>query len=226
MSMSSFIVTSSSVSSSPIASKSAWMPLASGKPDNRMSVEPSSFDAASTSPVRRCPKQLKLGRAPCTRSQFFSREGKSKEDTGATWRHYFQLSTHTSHDMEAVFSTIREICGKHSGDLMKDLNVNLAFWRMFLNTTLRAAFQSRKRRWREIKKCKESFMEKNRQLFRETETLVSGQTETAGASVIDSKTWGGCRQAFCTEELFNIPQPKAYVLRLLECKRKRWIMCQ
>ena len=50
--MSSFIATSSSTASSPIASKSLGMPIASGKPDCRMSIEPSSFDAASTSQVR------------------------------------------------------------------------------------------------------------------------------------------------------------------------------
>ena len=38
--------------SSPIVSKSLGMPIASGRPDSRMSVEPSSFDAVSTSPVR------------------------------------------------------------------------------------------------------------------------------------------------------------------------------
>ena len=46
-----FIATSSSAASSPIASKCPGMPIASGT-DNRMSVEPSSFDAASTSQVR------------------------------------------------------------------------------------------------------------------------------------------------------------------------------
>ena len=53
MNMSSFIATSSSSASSPIASKSPGKPTASGKPDSRMSVEPNSFDAASTSQVRR-----------------------------------------------------------------------------------------------------------------------------------------------------------------------------
>ena len=52
MSMSFFSATSSSDASSPIASKSPGMPIASVKPDSMMSVEPSSFDAASTSPVR------------------------------------------------------------------------------------------------------------------------------------------------------------------------------
>ena len=53
MNMSSyFIATSFSAASSPIASKSPGMPIAPAKPDSRMSVEPSSFDAPSTSQVR------------------------------------------------------------------------------------------------------------------------------------------------------------------------------
>ena len=52
MNLSSFIATSSSTASSPIASESPGMPIASGKPDSRMSIEPNSFDAASTSQVR------------------------------------------------------------------------------------------------------------------------------------------------------------------------------
>ena len=47
-----FIATSSSAASSPIPSKSPGMPIASVRRDSRMSVEPSSFDAASTSQVR------------------------------------------------------------------------------------------------------------------------------------------------------------------------------
>ena len=52
MNLSSSIATSSSSASSPIASKSPEMPIASEKPDSRMNVEPSSFDAASTSQVQ------------------------------------------------------------------------------------------------------------------------------------------------------------------------------
>ena len=47
-----FIATSSSAASSPLASKSPGMSIASGKPDSRMSVEPNSIDATSTSQVR------------------------------------------------------------------------------------------------------------------------------------------------------------------------------
>ena len=47
-----FLATSSSTASSPIASKSPGMPIASRKPDSRTSIEPISFDSASTSQVR------------------------------------------------------------------------------------------------------------------------------------------------------------------------------
>ena len=52
MNISSFIATISSSASNPIAPESPGMPIASVKPDSRMSVEPNSFDAASTSQVR------------------------------------------------------------------------------------------------------------------------------------------------------------------------------
>ena len=51
MNISSCIATSSSTASSPIASESPGMP-ASGKPDSWMSIDPNSFQAASTSEVR------------------------------------------------------------------------------------------------------------------------------------------------------------------------------
>ena len=47
-----FIAGSSSAASSPIASESPGVPIASEKPDSRMNIEPSSFDAASTCQVR------------------------------------------------------------------------------------------------------------------------------------------------------------------------------
>ena len=52
MNLSSFIATSSSTASSPIASESLGMPIASGKPDSRISTDPNSFDAAPTSQMR------------------------------------------------------------------------------------------------------------------------------------------------------------------------------
>ena len=59
----------------------------------------------------------------------------NQKNTEATWDHYLQISQETSHYMEAVISMGKKIYGKQPGDPMKDLNVNLATWRMFMNTT-------------------------------------------------------------------------------------------
>ena len=52
MNLSSFVATSSSTVSSPIASKSPGMTIASEKPDSKMRINPNSVDAASTCQVR------------------------------------------------------------------------------------------------------------------------------------------------------------------------------
>ena len=66
--------------------------------------------------------------------------------------------------MEAVFSMVRKINGKQPGDLMEDLNVNLAIWEMFMNTTLRAALHLGKDYDTNLR-CKELSMENNRTAF-------------------------------------------------------------
>ena len=76
---------------------------------------------------------------PLARGASSSVDQESQKNTEATWDHYLQISPDTSHYMEAVFSMVRKIYGKQPGDPMEDLNVNLAIWRMFMNTTLRAA---------------------------------------------------------------------------------------
>ena len=164
MNLSSSITTSSSSASSPIASKSAGMPTALGKPDSRMRTEPSSFDAASTSQVRLKDTYLgglmeeqrgdpshqeeedsddsdnpeaetryykeelvaqdhKAWVQPLAQGVSSSLDQESQKDTEATPDHCLHISPNTSHYMEAVFS----------------LDVNLAIWGMFMNTTLRAA---------------------------------------------------------------------------------------
>ena len=145
LNMSSFIATSS-------------VPIASGKPDSRMSVEPSSFDAASTSQVplrvdgraagspvasrrrkfrrlgQSCGLNLVQKRRICCPKQSSAHGARSSVDQESqknmepTWDHHLQLSPDTSHYMEAVFSMVRKIYGKPPGDPMEDLNVNLATW--------------------------------------------------------------------------------------------------
>ena len=52
MNLPSSTATSAASASSPVASKSLGMPIASGKPDSKMRINQNSFDAASTSQVR------------------------------------------------------------------------------------------------------------------------------------------------------------------------------
>ena len=185
MNLSSSIATSSSTASSPLASKSPGILTASVKPDSRMSINPSSFDAASTYEVRLkdayfggsmekqrrktshqeeedsedsdnpeaeiwyykgkqvaekpIAQNSKAWGQPLAHGASSSVDKESQKDTEATWKHYLHISPDTSHYMEAVFSTIREIYGRRPGDPMKDLDVNLAIWGMFTNTPLRAA---------------------------------------------------------------------------------------
>ena len=68
---------------------------------------------------------------------------------------------------------------------MKYLDVNLAIWGMFLNSILRAAVHLGKDSEPNLRYVKYQLWKTAGQLFRETEKLVSGQTETAGISVVD-----------------------------------------
>ena len=86
----------------------------------------------------------------------------SQKDTEATRNHYLQISPDTSHCMEVVFSTVRKIYGRLPGDPVEDLNVNLAIWRMFMNSTVRAAVHLGRH---EFKICTELSLEDNGTAF-------------------------------------------------------------
>ena len=60
------------------------------------------------------------------------------------------------------------------------------------------------------------------QFFRETEKLISGQTETTGISLINFQDKGGYRQAYCTVELINIPLPKSMSSPILCSVWEKW----
>ena len=70
---------------------------------------------------------------------------------------------------QAVFSMVRETYGRQLGDLTKDLDVNLAIWRMFMITTLRAAVHLGKDYDTNLKSVKNHLWKTAGQLFRETE---------------------------------------------------------
>ena len=130
MNISSFIATSFSTASSPIASKSPGMPTASGKPDSRKGESVA--------------QNNKAWEQPLAHGASSSVDQQSQKNTEATWDHYLQMSPDTSHCMEAVFSRVREIYGRQLGDPMEDLNVNLATQGMFMNTLFEQRFISEK----------------------------------------------------------------------------------
>ena len=55
------------------------------------------------------------------------------------WSHNLHVSPATVHHMEAVFSIVRNIYGREPYDPVNDLDVNMAIWGIFLNTTPQAA---------------------------------------------------------------------------------------
>ena len=102
---------------------------------------------------------------------------------------------------------IREIYGRKPGDPLKDLDVNLAF----MNTTLRAAVHLGKDYEANLRYVKSHLWKTGRQLVRETEKLVSGQTETAGISVIDFQDLKWMSTSLLHSRAYQYSTAKAYV---------------
>ena len=131
------------------------------------------------------PKTMKLGVKTLAQGASSSDDQESQKSTEATWDHYLHISPDTSHYMAAVFSMVRKIYGRKPGDPMKDLDVSLTIWIMFMNTTLRAAVHLGKDCDTNLRFAKKHLWQTAEQLFRETEKLISGQTETIGISLIN-----------------------------------------
>ena len=126
-----------------------------------------------------CQKHKSLGATSCTRSQFFRWQGKSKGYRS---------------DMEPPLPNIAEhipLCGRRL--LFGQENLWKTTWRSyerfecefdclgnFMNTSLRAAVHLGKHCY---------FWKTTGQLFRDTEKLISGQTETTGMSLINFQDW-------------------------------------
>ena len=100
----------------------------------------------------------------------------SQKDTEATWRHYLQISPHTSHFLEAVFSMVREIFGRHPGDFGCLENVH--------EYHSSCSGSSRKDYEVNLRYVKNHLWKTAGQLFRETEKLDRGQTETSGTNMM------------------------------------------
>ena len=88
------------------------------------------------------------------------------------WSYNLHVSPATVHHAEAVFPTVRRICGRGPDDPVGDLDVNMAFWGIFLNTTLQAAVhlgQDCEANLRYVK----NHLWNSGQLFNETGKLIS-----------------------------------------------------
>ena len=72
---------------------------------------------------------------------------------------------------------IREINGRKTGDPMKDLDVNLAIWEFYLNTTLKAVVHLGKDSGANLRYVKNHLWNAAGQLFKETAEVVSGQSD-------------------------------------------------
>ena len=244
------------------------MPIASVKPDGRMSIGPSSFDAVPTSQERlkdayfgvlmekqrRDPSHQeeeeeeedsedsdnpaagtwyykeepvaqndKAWEKPFAHEASSSVDQESQKNTEATWDHYLHISPETSHFLGAVFFMVRKIYGKPLGDPMEDLNVNLAIWRMFMDTTLRAAVHLGKDSDTNLRFVKNYLWKSTGQLFRETEKLISGQTEITGISLINFQDLRWYRHVYCTVELINMPLPKSMFSPTLRSAWGKWV---
>ena len=108
---------------------------------------------------------------------------------------------------------VREIYGRQPGDLMKDLDVNLAIWKTFMNSTLRAAVHLGNDFDANLRYVKNHLCTTAGQLFRETEKLVSGQTQTAGTSLINFQDFRWMSTSFLHSQAYQFPTAKS--LRLL-----------
>ena len=119
-----------------------------------------------------CGKPLARGTAESVSSEF----QKSQSKKGATLEHFFAISPHHS-----------LLYGRPSYDPMEDLDVNVAIWRVFMNATLKAAVHLRNDHDVNLRYGKIFFWRTTGQLFGDMEKLISGQTETTGINLIDSK---------------------------------------
>ena len=88
---------------------------------------------------------------------------------------------------EAVFTSVRVIYVREHDDPMDDLDVNMAIWSMFLNTTLRAAVHLGQDYEANLRYVKNNFWTSVGQLSNETGKMISEQKEITGVSTFKFK---------------------------------------
>ena len=147
-------------------------------------TDDSDFEPWYCKPVARtneaCGKPPAGGAAQSISSAF----QKSQNNKEATLEHFLAISPHTIPFMEAVYDMVRKIYGRPSGDVVEDLDLNVAIWKVFMNATLQAAIRLGNDHDVNLRNVKNYFWRSTGHLFGEIEKLISGQT---GISLIDSK---------------------------------------
>ena len=136
---------------------------------------------------------------------------KSQSNVEATLEHFSAISPQTIPYTDAVYDMIRKIYGRPSGNPMKDLDVNVATWRVFMNATLKAAIHFGNDHDVNLRNVKNYFWRSTEQLFGEIEKLISGQTETAGLSLIDSEDLRWISTSLLHSRAYQYATVKVYV---------------
>ena len=107
------------------------------------------------------------------------------EAEGRKWPHNFYISSEVVSYVDKVYSIVRKTYDRGPTDEMKDLIVNAAIWRMFMNTTLQAAVHLRQDYDQNLRFVKNHFWSSLKTSFKETEKLIKNQTEIIRVSMID-----------------------------------------
>ena len=126
------------------------------------------------------------------------------------WSHKLHVSPATVHHTEAVFVIVRRIYRREHDDPMNDLDVNMAFWSILLNTTLRAAVHLGQDHDANLHYVK-SHWNSVGQLFNETGKLISEQKEITGVSTIAFKDATWMSTSLLCEKAYRITNAKVCV---------------
>ena len=125
------------------------------------------------------------------------------------WSHNLHMCPATVHHMEAVLRIVRKIYERGPDDPMDDLDVNMAMWSIFLNTTLQAACHLGQDYEANLRFVKNHLW--NRHLFRETGKLTSDQKEVTGVSTIAFKDLTWMSTSLMCEKAYRITNAKVCV---------------
>ena len=94
---------------------------------------------------------------------------------------------------------------------MEDLDVNMAIWGIFLNTTLQAAVHLGQHYEANLRDVKNHLWNGVGQLFRETGKLISDQKEITGVSTINFKDATWMSTSMFRQKAYQITNAKTYV---------------